>query len=343
VHLLEQMETRKLRWAVMGTSFISTKMVKAIRASDHGIVYCVAGRSLEKLHSFAEEFKIDKTYSDYDDLLTDSSVDVVYIGLPTYLHAEYTVKCARAGKHVLCDKSFTINAREAAAAIEAIRTVGRVFFMEAQMHRCHPIIPRLKAIVDERPLGRIISVDAVFTAPIVSLFNRHAGGSILDLGCYPISIMRYLFGEPVTVTGSAKIVQPVNPNENNFDEEATAIMELGDGITASVKSGNNAPLHWSFQIQCERGAISLANIWSDDVAHAVTLRHNDSGEEEHVVVAPPKSFYALEIDVVNRCILDGRVEASSPAMTWDDSLRNMEALDRWRSAIGLRYPMDSMI
>lgn len=169
----------------------------------------MCGRTASTLSAFALKYDISVTYSDYSLMLQDSCVDVVYIGLPTALHTEWVIRCAQAGKHILNEKSFAITAEDARRALKIVAD-KRVFCMEAQMFRCHPILARLADIVHtEKPVGAVTRVEAIFTADIINLFNRKAGGSILDLGCYPMSLLRFLFGEPISITATATLVQPV--------------------------------------------------------------------------------------------------------------------------------------
>jgi predicted dehydrogenase len=200
-------DKRKWRWGVLGTSFISDVMITAIQRSSHGEVSCVAGRTERRLVELCEKHQIRTKYLSYDEVLADSSVDIVYIGLPTFLHAEWIKKCIQANKHILCEKSLTLNSSEATEVITLLSS-SSVFCLEAQMYRFHPILPLLKGAISDQPFGRVLSVQGTFTAPIVELFNRTAGGSILDLGCYPISLTRYLFGEPISVSGSSVIISP---------------------------------------------------------------------------------------------------------------------------------------
>lgn len=264
------------------------------------------------------------------------------------MHAEWVQKSAMAGKHILCEKSFAINLRETEIALKVVNE-SKVFCMEAQMFRCHPIISRLKLCVDEKPLGEIVSVDTKFTARIIHLFNRHGGGSILDLGCYPVSLLRYVFGEPTTVIEShATIEGPrINSNgiqENMFDTDSFVVYQMPGNITATVNASNDKDMLWEFVIRCERGTISLSNLW-DASRPAILIQHLAGGtgqleKSERMVLTSPKDFYTLQIDVANECIANGSFEATSPAMNWSDSLGNMRALDMWRQSIGLRYPMD---
>lgn len=237
--------------------------------------------------------------------------------------------------------------------------------MEAQMFRCHPILNRLATLVhSEQPVGAVISVQATFTADIINLFNRKAGGSILDLGCYPMSLLRFLFGEPRAITATASLVPPEKDGDNVFDSATTADIEMNSGLRAVIHTANNTAHNWEFHIVCEHGRISLSDLWREDVADAISITTSkegagDGGEGEDegvrttttdtisaqmsdnaviIAVKPPQNFYTLQIETVNRHVYDGDVEASGSAMNWSDSINNMIALDMWRRAIGLHYP-----
>lgn len=290
-------------------------------------------------------------------------MDAVYIGLPTYMHGDLVERCATAGKHVLCEKCFTINTPEAIKALEVV-SEHNTFFMEAQMHRCHPIIPQLKSYLKDQPLGKIHSVNGVFTAPIIEFFNRTAGGSILDLGCYPMSLLQYFCGEIESMTGSATIVSPQKDGEGPFDSCSNAEVRMLNGITASIRCANNEDMCWIFDIKCEKGTVSLTNLWDDAVEDAFVIHHIDMTTETQVVTLPSnKSFYAVQMDIANWHIKNGcqqvgqvlssstgssacvttmgdRKEEWSAAMNWDDTKQNMRALDMWRSAVSLAYSMD---
>lgn len=340
-------EKKMVKYAVLGTSFISRVMVEAIERSDCGTVQCVASRTPANVEKFATEFNIALWYTDYKKAINDPEVDVVFIGLPTHLHAEYTKVCAQAGKHILCEKSFTVNAREARSALEIVKQCS-VFCMEAQMYRCHPIIEALKEqVLTVKPLGNIVSINAVFTAPIINLFNRTAGGAISDLGCYPISLIRYLFGEPERFISATADIVAAEGTSNAFDREASCELLLQEGIVAKVRTSNNEDLVWQFDISCEKGMISLSNLWEPSINDAINITSAPSSAPSNdytrsIVVNVPdgKNFYTLQIDTVNSHVLAGHVEADSPAMNWQDSINNMVVLDEWRKLIGLKYPMD---
>ena len=230
------------------------------------------------------------------------------------------------------------------------------------MYRCHPILIKLKQLLHEQKIfGNILSVNAKFYANIVHLFNRRAGGSIMDLGCYQVSLLRFVCGtEPYdNVTGHATIVQPSQSDHSPFDSTATAHITLpskypgAPDITSCIISSNDNPVRtWEFNIICEHGEISVSNLWDDKTDDALILSHYDTPSADlptrsihHVesIVIPipaPKDFYVLQIDTVNTHIRQGLVQATSPAMNWEDSINNMKVLDNWRKAIGLKFNVE---
>lgn len=332
---------RKWRWGILGTSFISDIMISAIQESHESEVYCLSGRTPNSVNALGDKYGITVRYLSYEEVLSDPLVEIIYIGLPTYLHGDWMKKCAAAGKHILCEKSFTINSSQAEDVINHL-TSSNVFCLEAQMYRFHPIIPRLKETIHQMPLGRVLRVQGTFTAPILDLFNRIAGGSILDLGCYPISLTRYLFGEPTSVRGTSTIFTAVGIGQNNFDIDSTAYLDLPNDITATITARNNQELSWEYVVICENGTIQLSNLWDNSVDHAITMTSSISHDfSSQIVLNPPKSFYTLQIEAVVEAIKDGKCQIDPPGMTWADSLNNMRVLDAWRDAIGLKYPFDS--
>jgi len=215
--------------------------------------------------------------------------------------------------------------------------------MEAQMYRCHPLMARLTALINEQHLGKMLSIQASFNAQIIDLFNRVAGGAILDLGCYPISLMRLVAGEPISMTGEAELVPSSREGDSVFDRCSSAKVQLPDDVTADICACNDAAHCWAFTMVFEQGSVDVTDLWLDDIPDALLIRRNRSDTTEETIKAPlpeDKNFYTMQIDVVNRHILQGDLQAAAPAMDWEDSRLNMRALDMWRRAVGLVYPAD---
>ncbi|MDW8364718.1 MAG: Gfo/Idh/MocA family oxidoreductase, partial [Abditibacteriales bacterium] len=192
----------KLNWGILGTGRIAQTFAKAVINSNTGKLVAVGSRTQEAAERFGEEFQVPRRYGSYEELLRDDVVQAVYISLPNHLHAEWTIKCAQAGKHVLCEKPLTVNFAQAMTVIEAARYHG-VFLMEAFMYRCHPQTARLVELIKEGVIGEVRLIQVSFAYNLgpkyenIRLSNPCAGGGIMDVGCYTTSMARLIAGAAV--------------------------------------------------------------------------------------------------------------------------------------------------
>lgn len=334
-----------LRWGILGLGGIANRFAESLPQSRTGRLAAVASRSGEKAAAFARKHSAAGAYGRYEDLLADPGVDAVYIAMPHPMHAEWAIRAAEAGKHILCEKPLTVTAAEAEAVIGAARRHG-VFLMEAFMYRCHPQIRRLAEIVRSGAVGEVRSVratfsfDAGFNPGGRLLAKSLGGGGILDVGCYPVSLVRLLagaaagkdFAEPEEVKGCARL------GETGVDEWASAVMRFPDGIVAEVATGVRLARENIAQVFGSEGWITVPEPWTPrrEPGSARILIQKKSGDRpEEIRVECSDSLYALEADAVADNL--ARRQALPPAMTWDDSLGNMRALDAWRESIGLSY------
>lgn len=194
-----------IKWGILGTSYISEVMASAIQESTHGELLAIGSRSEEGAKKFANKFSLDKYYDDYEKLLNDQDIDVVYIGLPNHLHKEWVIRCAQKGKNILCEKPLVISEQEAHEIISETKKSG-IFCMEALMYWHHPFTQKLKELIQSKILGDVKLYSATYTANIAEIANQTSGGSIRNLGCYPISLVRLLAGaEPIEIQASGRI------------------------------------------------------------------------------------------------------------------------------------------
>ena len=193
--------TNQLQWGIIGTGAIAKTFANALAKSRTGELIAVASRTQEKADEFGESFQIPiaKRYRNYGDLLTDKDVQAVYIATPHPLHAQWTIKVIESGKHVLVEKPMAVNQYDAQAMVEAARAHNRML-MEAFMYRCHPQTQALVDLLKQKTIGDVRVIQATFSFrggfnPDSRLYkNSLAGGGILDIGCYPGSIVRLLAG-----------------------------------------------------------------------------------------------------------------------------------------------------
>lgn len=327
-----------LHWGILGTGRIARTFAQAVADSETGQVVGIGSRSSGSADAFGTEFHITRRYGSYAALLADPDVQVVYISLPNHLHAEWIVRCAEAGKHILCEKPLTVNHAEAMTALEAVRRHG-VFLMEAFMYRCHPQTARLKELLDAGVIGQVRLIQSNFSYNMgqqyenIRLSNPAAGGGIMDVGCYTASLARLVAGaEPSEVCGVAEI-GPIS----RVDELATASLRWPGGILGSLVCGNEAHSSHEARIWGSQGHIHIPEPWFPGAEDARIIVHKDGQEPEEFSVPGGGGLYTIEADLVARCLDEGRTEAPAPAMTWADSLGNMALLDSWRRAVGLTF------
>ena len=331
--------SKKLRWGILGTGAIARKFAKGIAASRTGELAAIGSRATETLDAFLADFPV-RGHATYEALLADDGVDAVYISVPHPMHAEWAIRAAQAGRHILCEKPLTMNAAEAEAVIAAARAAD-VFLMEAFMYRCHPQTARVLELMREGSIGPVRLVQAAFSFRAAwnsagRLLNPAlGGGGILDVGCYCVSMARLIagvaqglpFADPDEVKGAGNI------GGTGVDEFAIASLKFPGGILAQVATGVRVTLENKVRIYGEEGFIEIPSPWvinGGEPGESMLLLHR-GGESCEVRVQAERGIYAIEADAVAESI----AARQSPAMTWADSLGNMRTLDRWRAEAGL--------
>lgn len=329
-----------LSWGILGTSFISHQIAKAISESDGNEIAAVASRDLSRAQSFAEEYNIAKAYDSQEALLTDDSIDVIYIGLPNFLHANWMQKCIDAGKHMLCEKPFTVNAKQVKAVIDSLSS-SSVFCMEALMYACHPFIAKVKELIAKKAIGKIQAFDAHFSDEIFPFANSYCAGSMLDLGCYPLSLVLLLMrvqngGErlfPTQINAVGKIDE-----KTNTDIFSSLQLLFSDKTVATITCSNHFKLTSAFRILGEKGVIEIKNPWLLDKRSSIDIHYFGDKEDEKIEVTTDHSLYCHEILTVAANVRVGNQQ--SKEIPWKDSLQVMQLLDQWRAEIGLVYEVD---
>jgi predicted dehydrogenase len=340
--------TEPLQWGILGLGGIARRFAEGLPQSRTGRLAAVASRSQEKAETFGAEFSAPRRHGSYEALLADPAVQAIYIALPHPMHAEWAIKAAQAGKHILCEKPLTVNHREAAAVVDAARQHD-VFLMEAFMYRCHPQIARLVELVRGGVIGEVRAVRAAFSFdagfnPDGRLLKASlGGGGILDVGCYPASLVRLVagaaagkdFADPLEVKGCAHL------GATGVDEWAVAVMRFPSDIVAEVATGVRLARDNVAQIFGSEGWITVPEPWTprrEPGSARLLVQKKGEDRPEEIRVDSFDSLYALEADAVADNL--ARRQARPPAMTWDDSLGNMKTLDLWRKSIGLEYDAD---
>jgi xylose dehydrogenase (NAD/NADP) len=312
------MSDRVLGWGLLGTARINRMVIPALRVSPGNRLLAVASREPARAAAYALEWGIERVHGSYDSLLADPAVDAVYIPLPNHLHAEWTVRAARAGKHVLCEKPLALSEAEVAGIEAAARDSG-VVVAEAFMYRHHPQTLRLKALVDSGAIGTVRFARGSFSFPLsrpndVRLQPEWGGGCLWDVGCYPLSLARYVLGaEPVEVFGSA--VRGATGVDETF---AGQIVFPGD-VLAQIDAGFRSPLRAEFEIAGTQGVIRVRQPWKPRQDLPLQL---DRGGEAETIAVEPLDRYRLEIEDLAEAITTGR----PPRVTLAESRGNVRTI-----------------
>jgi predicted dehydrogenase/aryl-alcohol dehydrogenase-like predicted oxidoreductase len=337
----------RLNWGILSTGRIARRFAKSLQVSQTGALAGVASRGLEKAEVFVKEAGAGRAFGSYEDLLADPEIEAVYIAMPHPMHAEWIIRAARAGKHILCEKPAALSLIEMEAAMEAVKENG-VFFMEGFMYRCHPQTSKLVEVLRKGDIGEVrliqcaFSFDAGYNADGRLFANHLGGGGILDVGCYCMSLVRLIAGvalggeiaEPLEVKG----VGSLDPKEKT-DMWAAASLLFPGGILAQVNTGVQLNHDNQVKIFGSKGSITLNKPWfagSQGAKIVVQVQGEESSRE--ISTESEEDLYSHEIDLVAR--YKDRGEAPFPAPTRADTLGNMKVLDAWRKEIGLVYEVE---
>lgn len=315
----------KIRWGILGSANIAiSSVIPGIQQSETGVVTTIASRSLEKSRKVADQLEIPTAYGSYEALIQDPNIDCVYIPLPNHLHMEWTIRAAKAGKHVLCEKPLALSASEANTMIEACEKAG-VLLVEAFMYRYHPRYELIQKILQSGELGEIRGMHAHFSfnnaQDVENIRYKKAwgGGSLYDVGVYPISAARLLLRrEPQAVTVHAMF----SDTHDQVDMMAAGLLEFSNGVALTFDCGMWAFGRNTLEVLGTKGRIEVPSAF---VSHQNELDffYVVTNEGRREVEVPLVNHYALQADAIGHHILSGHL-LPYPA---EDALLNMKVLD----------------
>jgi predicted dehydrogenase len=345
---MSEPNTLSLRWGILSTGSIAKTFARALPHSKSGTLHAVASRTQESAGAFAAEFGAAKAYGSYDELLADTEVDAVYIATPHPFHAEWAIKAADAGKHVLCEKPLTLNFSQTQRVVEAAQQNG-VALLEAFMYRCHPQTARIVELVSSGALGRVKAIEVTFsfqaqTDPKSRLFNMElGGGGILDVGCYVASFCRLVagasagqpFAEPLELKALGVL------GETGADYYAAFVALFPGDILVQGQTGVQLNGGTRCRIIGEDAIMRVPSPFfcaPTGRENETTLHLERGGQVEDIFVPFDRPLYAFEADALAQMAVTK--EVPRPAMGPDDALGNARFLDLWRAQIGLVYPQE---
>lgn len=340
-----------VKWGIIGPGSIAHNFAQGLAESASGALVAVASRNADRRVAFGTKFGVTEAgwYDSYPALMA-SDVDAIYIATPHPFHAELALQCIRAGKHVLVEKPAGLIAGEVVAITEAAAQEG-VFFTEGLMYRSHPQIARALDIIAAGTIGDVRHIDASFGFaaqydPTSRLFDPAlAGGAILDVGLYPVSLARLFAGgaagaiDPVSVHGTGTLAA------SGVDQTAYATLLFDGGITASVATAVTVNMANGATIFGTKGQVHLPDPWvpgrnegPSDAVIEVTVDGVTTAEQ----LRDPRMLFAYEAEAASQAILAGQMQSSHPAPNWADSIGTMRVVDMWRTQTGYTLPGETV-
>jgi predicted dehydrogenase len=301
-----------LRWGIISTARINQALINPLRASERNELVAIASRSQDKARSYADQWDIPKAYGSYQLMLDDPEIDVVYNSLPNSLHAEWSINALQAGKHVLCEKPLATSLENVDAMRSAAHSTG-MNLTEAFMYRHHPQTIRVKELVDSGFLGDLRVIKGEFTFDIqdegdVRLNPGLVGGSIWDVGCYPINYMRYILGEePREVFGWQ------SSGKSGVDEVFIGQLRFAGDVFAQFDSGFRSPFRSRFEIVGSEAMMVVPDPFKPGFNVKVLIWRGEEFEAE---------LYIGEVEDMADAILKG----VTPRITLEDSRGNVQVI-----------------
>ena len=322
----------KVRLGILSTADIGRgRVIPALKHCRNLEVTAVASRSLEKAQAFAKDLGIPTAYGSYDELLADPNIDAIYNPLPNSMHAEWSIKCAEVGKPCLCEKPLASDAAEAQTMVDTFAKRG-ILFAEAFMYRFHPQTQKVKQMLDDGAVGDVREMNASFSFVVgsendIRLSKPLAGGSLMDIGCYCLNVMRFMTGEePDQVEAIARVGV-----HSNVDEYLSAVMSFPSGVLGHFDSSFRLQWTHTYEIRGTEGRIEVEQGFVVPPTTETRIRcwYGDIYEE---IIVPPANSYTLMGEDFADALLNNRPPKFPP----QDAVRNMEAIDRLYAAAGVR-------
>ncbi|MEU3197072.1 Gfo/Idh/MocA family oxidoreductase [Streptomyces sp. NPDC006996] len=332
------MTEQKTRWGILATGGMAATFTADLVDMPDAEIVAVASRSAEPAKAFAERFGIPRAYGDWESLARDEEIDVVYVATPHTAHRAAAGLMLESGRNVLCEKPFTLNVREAEELVALARGNGR-FLMEAMWMYCHPMVRRLKALVDDGAIGEVRSVHADFglEGPFPASHRLRdpalGGGALLDLGVYPVSFAQLLLGEPSDIAARAVL------SEESVDLQTGALLSWESSALASVHCSIVGGTATSASITGSKGRIDIP--YGFFFPERFTLHRTGRDAEEFAADPADGARRSLKHEAaeVMRALRAGETE--SPLVPLDGTLAVMRTLDTIRDRVGVRYPQES--
>lgn len=325
--------TKKWNWAVLGCGNIAGKFSTDLKTLPNARLYAAASRSIDKAKAFADEHGYKKAYGSYAEMVDDPDVDVVYVATPHSHHYEHTLLCLNHGKAVLCEKAFALNRLQADQMIVAAKK-NKVFLMEAFWTRFQPSFLKVKQIIDSKELGtlRMMRSDFAFNGPYDPqnrLYNLDlGGGSLLDIGIYPVFAALMALGRPEQIATVADF------SPTGSEESIAMLFKYSGGEIASLQSSFAVYSDIQSEYWCEKGFVRIRR-QGITPTHVEVWLAEDNLTREYLFEYPDTDGYHYEASHVMDCLDKGKTESDLLPLSFSTTL--METLDRIRKHAGIEF------
>jgi predicted dehydrogenase len=329
-----------INWGIIAPGNIAKKFATALQRVNDATLYSVASRNRSRAQAFADEYGFETVAADYDALIADPKVDVIYIASPHTFHVEQSIACLAAGKPVLCEKPMSINAKQAKRVFDTAKS-NNTFYMEAVWTRFMPTLAKARELIGSGRIGEIRTAQASFGidvpfSPQHRLYDpKLAGGALLDVGIYTITFAQWLMQTPPEqITAAAQL------GTTGVDERTAVILRYPEGQLLTLNCAINSKSNHEAWIFGSKGRIRMSAFWQcQEIALHSYAADGTDGEQETIKIPHRVNGYEGEIEEVNRCLKAGKIE--SDVFPWSDSLTVMEIMDEARRQIGLSYDGES--
>lgn len=322
-----------IKFGILAPGGIAAKMSQAVKEIEEIECYAVASRSLKRAEAFAKEWGYQKAYGSYADMLADPEVELIYVASPHSHHFEHAKMCIEAGKHVLVEKAFTVNAEQARELIRLAKE-KQVLLVEAMWTRFMPARRMIDDLLKEGTIGKIISLTAnlgYYIGKVERLRRPElAGGALLDVGVYPIQFALMTVHSPVK-----KITSQAVMSEDGVDLVNSVTLTFENDVFAVLHSSMLTLTDREGVIYGEKGRIHVHNI---NNCEGITVYDAQGNVTKEISVPPQTNGYEYEVLSCIKAIAEGRRECTE--MPHEETLRGMEILDEIRSQWGMKYPCE---
>ena len=322
--------SKRIKWGIIGLGKIANKFAEDLQLSNNSLLYAVASRNGEKAKIFSEKYNSTKFFSSYEELADDPDIDVIYVATPHTFHFENTMMCLKKGKGVLCEKPMGINYQEVETMVREAE-LRNLFLMEGIWTRFIPATGKLLEILEKKTIGDILFIRADFGFKADSnregrIYNKKlGGGSLLDLGIYPIYLSLLTLGIPIDIKVMARMT------DTDVDGYCSMLFDFENGAKAILESTIEANTPIEAYIYGSKGSLKLHRRFH----HTEKITISQNGEKEVLDIKYKGNGYIHDIEEVNKCLLNREIESSK--LPLKVSIDVITLIDRIKKEIGLKY------